>query len=225
MRKFYSLKYFLLPFLLLLFCCNNLFAHTINYSMEVKPVSNVISFYTWLGFQHIIPLGFDHILFVFSLFLMDPRIKSVVMQASCFTVAHTATLILTSKGIIIPPAQIIEPLIAISIAFVALENIFIGELKPWRYAIVFLFGLIHGMGFATALTEIGLPRNTFYTSLISFNAGVELGQIAVILLAYLLIGKFFSKETWYRKRIVFPLSGLIAIIAVYWTIERIFYSS
>jgi HupE/UreJ protein len=225
MKKLFSLKYFLWPLFLLIFSCSTLFAHTINYSMEVKPVSNVISFYTWLGFQHIIPEGFDHILFVFGLFLMDPRIKSVVMQASCFTVAHTVTLILSSKGIIIPPSQIVEPVIAISIAFVALENIFIGELKPWRYAIVFLFGLIHGMGFANALNEIGLPRNTFYTSLISFNAGVELGQIAVILIAYILVGKFFSEETWYRRRIVYPLSGLIAIIAFYWTVERIFYSS
>lgn len=190
--------------------------------MEVKPVTHVVTYYTWLGFQHILPLGFDHILFVISLFLMDSRLKPVIMQASCFTVAHTVTLILTSKGIIVPPSQIIEPVIAISIVFVALENIFIGELKPWRYAVVFLFGLIHGMGFANALNEIGLPRNTFYTSLISFNIGVELGQVAVIVLAYFLIGKFFSKEIWYRKRIVYPLSLLIALIAAYWTVERIF---
>lgn len=190
--------------------------------MEVKPVTHVVSYYTWLGFQHILPLGFDHILFVISLFLMDSRLKPVIMQASCFTVAHTVTLILTSKGIIVPPSQIIEPVIAISIVFVALENIFIGELKPWRYAVVFLFGLIHGMGFANALNEIGLPRNTFYTSLISFNIGVELGQVAVIVLVYFLIGKFFSKEIWYRKRIVYPLSLLIALIAAYWTVERIF---
>lgn len=222
MSKRFLLSFFIL--LLLLFNCTEIFAHTINYSMEVKPVSHVVSFYTWLGFQHILPLGFDHILFVISLFLMDSRMKPVIMQASCFTVAHTVTLILTSKGIIVPPSQIIEPVIAISIVFVALENIFIGELKPWRYTVVFLFGLIHGMGFANALNEIGLPRNTFYTSLISFNIGVELGQVAVIVLAYLLIGKFFSKEIWYRKRIVYPLSLLIALIAAYWTVERIFFT-
>lgn len=155
---------------------------------------------------------------------MDPRLKPVVLQASCFTIAHTITLILTSKDIIVPPSHIIEPVIAISIAFVALENIFIGELKLWRYGIVFLFGLIHGMGFANALNEIGLPRNTFYTSLISFNVGVELGQIAVIGILWLLIGKFFSKEIWYRKRIAIPLSIVIAFIATYWTIERVFFS-
>ncbi|MEO5570382.1 MAG: HupE/UreJ family protein [Bacteroidia bacterium] len=224
MKEFYKSKSFILFFLLLLFSCTNLFAHTINYSMEVKPVGNVISYYTWLGFQHIIPEGFDHILFILGLFLLDPRIKSVIMQASCFTVAHTITLILSSKGIIIPPSRIIEPIIAISIVFVALENIFIGELKPWRYALVFAFGLIHGMGFANALNEIGLPRNTFYTSLISFNVGVELGQITVILIAYALIGKWFSKEIWYRQRIVYPLSAMIALIATFWTVQRIFFT-
>lgn len=192
--------------------------------MEIKPVENVIAYYIGLGFQHIVPDGLDHILFVISLFLIDPRIKPVVMQASCFTIAHTITLILTSKDIIVPSSHIIEPIIAISIAFVALENIFIGELKRWRYVLIFLFGLIHGMGFANALNEIGLPRNTFYTSLISFNIGVEFGQIAVISIVWLLIGKFFSKEIWYRKRIAIPLSIVIASIATYWTIERVFFS-
>lgn len=212
---------FVLLFLFLLFSVDALFAHTINYDMEVKPVSNVVFFYTSLGFQHIIPMGLDHILFVLGLFLMDPRIKSVVMQASCFTVAHTITLILSSKGIILPPSEIVEPLIALSIVFVALENIFISGIRPGRYIVVFLFGLIHGMGFATALNETGLPRNSFYTSLISFNIGVELGQIAVILIAYALIGKWFKEKTWYKKRIVIPASGLIACMAFIWVIQRL----
>lgn len=215
---------FLIVLFLLLVSGGDLFAHTINYSMEVTPVENVIAYYIGLGFQHIIPLGFDHILFVVCIFLMDSRLKSVILQASCFTIAHSITLILTSKGIIIPPAEIIEPIIAISIAFIALENIYIGKINPWRYGVVFLFGLIHGMGFANALNEIGLPRNTFYTSLISFNVGVELGQLAVILITWFLIGKFFSNEAWYRKRIIIPISILIAAVATYWTIERVFLS-
>ncbi len=201
--------------------CGSVYAHTINYSMEVKPVDNVISFYIWLGFQHILPLGLDHILFVLSLFFLDSRLKPVIMQASCFTVAHTVTLILTSNGIIEPPIQLVETVISASIVFVALENIFIGKLKPWRYIIIFGFGLIHGMGFATALNEIGLPRNAFYTSLISFNVGVELGQISVIMIAYFLVGKWFSHKVWYRKRIIYPVSACIALIATVWTIERI----
>lgn len=213
----------LLPFLLLI-ATTPLCAHTVNYSMELKPATDVVSFYLGLGFEHILPYGIDHILFVLCLFLLEPKLKSVVMQATCFTIAHTITLILSMQDTISPSANIIEPIIAISIVFVALENIFIRELKPSRYIIVFLFGLIHGMGFASALNEIGLPRNAFYSSLISFNIGVELGQIAVILIAYLLIGIWFSKEAWYRKRVVYPMSIAIALIAGYWTIERIFFT-
>ncbi len=213
----------LLPFLLLI-ATTPLCAHTVNYSMELKPATDVVSFYLGLGFEHILPYGIDHILFVLCLFLLEPKLKSVVMQATCFTIAHTITLILSMQDTISPSANIIEPIIAISIVFVALENIFIRELKPSRYIIVFLFGLIHGMGFASALNEIGLPRNAFYSSLISFNIGVELGQIAVILIAYLLIGIWFSKEAWYRKRVVYPMSVAIALIAGYWTIERIFFT-
>ena len=213
----------LLPFLLLI-ATTPLCAHTVNYSMELKPATDVVSFYLGLGFEHILPYGIDHILFVLCLFLLEPKLKSVVMQATCFTIAHTITLILSMQDTISPSANIIEPIIAISIVFVALENIFIRELKPSRYIIVFLFGLIHGMGFASALNEIGLPRNAFYSSLISFNIGVELGQIAVILIAYLLIGIWFSKEIWYRKRVVYPMSIAIALIAGYWTIERIFFT-
>jgi len=199
-----------------------LFAHTVNYDMELKPTHNVISYYIGLGFEHILPYGIDHILFVLCLFLLEPKLKSVILQASCFTVAHTITLILSMRDLITPAANIVEPIIAISIVFVALENIFIGQLKPSRYIIVFAFGLIHGMGFASALNEIGLPRNAFFTSLISFNVGVEFGQVAVILIAYLLIGLPFSKKIWYRQRLVYPISIAIALIAGYWTIERIF---
>lgn len=214
---------FLFTFLLLI-TCSSLWAHTVNYSMELKPVSHVMGYYVLLGFEHILPYGVDHILFVICLFLLEPKLKSVILQASCFTVAHTITLILSMRDTITADANIIEPIIAISIVFVALENIFIGELKPFRYFVVFAFGLIHGMGFASALNEIGLPRNAFYSSLISFNVGVELGQIAVIIIAFLLIGIWFSKKTWYRQRIVYPLSIIIALIASYWTIERIFFN-
>jgi hypothetical protein len=109
--------------------------------------------------------------------------------------------------------QFVEPIIALSILFVAVENLLLTELKPWRIVLVFVFGLIHGMGFASSLNEIGLPRNKFFTSILSFNVGVELGQIAVILACFLLLVVPFGKRTDYRKRIVFPLSILIALIA------------
>jgi hypothetical protein len=125
------------------------------------------------------------------------------------------------KGIIKLPAEIVEPLIALSILFVAIENILLDTLKPWRVAIVFMFGLVHGMGFASALNEIGLPRNQFYTSIFSFNAGVEIGQIIVISLVFLLIIIPFGKKPWFKKGIVYPLSAIIALIAGYWMIQRL----
>ncbi len=107
--------------------------------------------------------------------------------------------------------------------FVAIENILLKELKPWRIAIVFLFGLIHGMGFASSLNEIGLPPGKFYTSILSFNIGVEFGQIAVIAAVFSFIIIPLRKKISYRKLIVYPLSGLIAMVACYLTIERVFY--
>ncbi|MEP6927151.1 MAG: HupE/UreJ family protein [Ginsengibacter sp.] len=198
-------------------------AHTINYALEKAPVNDVVWFYFKMGVSHIIPLGFDHILFVISLCLLNSKFKTILWQATAFTVAHTITLALSMKGIIRLPAEVVEPLIALSIMFVAIENILLSELKPWRIAIVFMFGLVHGMGFASALNEIGLPRNQFFTSIFSFNVGVEIGQISVISLAFLLLIIPLGKKPWYKKRVVYPLSAIIALIAAYWTIQRIFF--
>ena len=199
------------------------FAHTINYSLEQAPAKDVVWYYLKLGFQHIIPSGPDHILFVISLCLLSTKISTIIWQASAFTIAHTITLALSMKNIIVAPPDLVEPIIALSICFVAVENLLITELKAWRVVIVFLFGLIHGMGFASALNEIGLPRNKFYTSVFSFNVGVELGQITIIFLVFALLIYRFGKKEWYRKYIVYPLSVIIAVIAAWWTIQRVFF--
>ena len=198
-------------------------AHTINYVLEKAPTEDVIWFYLKLGFTHIIPEGFDHILFVTGLCLLSNKIKVILWQATAFTVAHSITLALSMKNVIVAPSSIVEPIIALSILFVAVENLLLSELKPWRIVLVFLFGLIHGLGFASSLNEIGLPRNKFITSIISFNVGVEIGQIAVITAVFVLLVIPFGKSPNYRKRIVFPLSVIIALIALYWTIERTFF--
>ncbi len=190
--------------------------------MEKAPPGEVFWFYLTLGVIHIVPYGLDHIVFIIALCLLNTKLKSILWQATAFTVAHSVTLALSSKNIIVLPAEIVEPIIALSIVFVAVENILIAELKGWRVLIVFLFGLIHGLGFAAALDEIGLPRNQFFNSIISFNIGVELGQIFVIALVYWLVTKPFGKKWWYRKRVVVPVSVLIAAVATWWTIERIF---
>ncbi len=207
--------------LILVFVSTTASAHTINYALEGQPASQIFSYYLSLGYQHILPQGLDHILFVVGLYLLSPRLKDVLWQATAFTVAHTLTLILSMKNLIVAPPALIEPIIALSIVFIAVENMFSARLQSGRILIVFLFGLVHGMGFASALNELGLPRDAFFSSLLTFNIGVELGQITVILACWLAFGKWFSTEIWYRKRIVLPMSFAIAAIALVWTFERI----
>lgn len=199
-------------------------AHVTNPELENLSGSGIFLIYLELGFTHIIPLGFDHILFIISLFLLSPKLKTILWQATAFTVAHSITLGLAMYDVVTAPSHIIEPIIALSIMFVALENIITEQLKTTRIVIVFAFGLIHGLGFAGVLTDLGLPKKEFANALISFNTGVELGQVAIILICWFLFGKWFNQKPWYRKRIVYPLSAIIAVIALYWTIERAFFS-
>ena len=182
-----------------------------------------LTHYLQLGFTHVIPLGFDHILFILTLFFLSSKIKSVIIQCSIFTAAHSLSLGMAASGFIIPNANIVEPLIAVSILFTAIENIVHDKINRWRIAMIFGFGLIHGLGFANALKEIGLPKNQFLSSLLSFNIGVELGQITIVFAAYFLIGKWFSNKIWYKERIVYPISSIIGCVALYWTIERILF--
>ena len=196
-------------------------AHDVVGELDKMSKTDAAVVYLKLGYKHILPLGLDHILFVLSLFLLSPKLKPLLWQATTFTIAHSITLGLVMYGVITPSPMIVEPIISLSILYVALENIFSPRLKPARIGIVFLFGLIHGMGFASALNEMGLPQNAYLTSLLSFNVGVELGQITVILAAFLLFGKWFGQKIYYRRLIVIPLSVMIAVVAVYWTQERI----
>jgi hydrogenase/urease accessory protein HupE len=178
--------------------------------------------YLTLGFTHILPYGLDHVLFVLGIYLLSGRARSVLWQVSAFTVAHSITLGLSIYGVIAVSPRIVEPMIALSIAYVAIENIFLSELKSWRVVIVFVFGLLHGMGFAGALQELGLPRSEFVTALLMFNIGVEIGQLTVIGVAFMFVGWYCVNCAWYRRRIVVPVSALIACTAVYWTIQRLF---
>jgi len=177
--------------------------------------------YLALGFTHIVPEGLDHILFVLGLFLLTGRARSILWQVSTFTVAHSITLGLSMYGLIAAPPSLVEPMIALSIAYVAIENLLTRELKPWRVALVFMFGLLHGLGFAGVLRELGLPRAEFLTALLTFNAGVELGQLTIIAGAWLLVGAFMQRP-WYRQAIVMPASCGIALIGLYWTVSRLF---
>jgi len=177
--------------------------------------------YLLLGYTHIVPLGLDHMLFVLGIYLLSGRIRSVLWQVSAFTVAHSITLGLSMYGLVHVSPRIVEPMIALSIAYVAIENVFVSELKSWRVALVFAFGLLHGLGFAGALRELGLPRGEFVTALLTFNLGVEAGQLSVIAAAFILVGWHCSHRAWYRSRVVVPASATIACAAIYWTIQRV----
>ncbi len=176
--------------------------------------------YLALGFEHILPKGTDHILFVLGLFLLSCRLKPLLWQVTAFTVAHSITLGLAMYGVIRLPPSVVEPLIAASIVFVAVENICTSELKPWRPFVVFGFGLVHGLGFSSVLLSLGLPRQDFATALVAFNGGVELGQLTVIAAAFLVVGGW-RRRHWYRKAIVIPASALIAATGLFWTVQRV----
>lgn len=177
--------------------------------------------YLTLGFTHIVPFGVDHMLFVLGIYLLSGRARAVLTQVSAFTVAHSMTLGLSIYGLVSVSPRVVEPLIALSIAYVAIENLFLSELRRWRIALVFAFGLLHGMGFAGALKDLGLPRGEFLTGLVTFNVGVEIGQLTVIGAAFVLVGWYCSRRVWYRTRVVVPASMAIACMAVYWMVQRI----
>ena len=181
----------------------------------------VVAQYLELGFTHIVPKGSDHILFVLGIFLLSPRLKPVLLQVTAFTAAHTMTLALTIYGLVSLKASIVEPLIALSIVFVAVENVATRKVRAWRIGLVFSFGLVHGMGFAGVLGKLGLPRSQFPAALFSFNAGVELGQLAVLLAAFLLFRLPFRGDSRYRQRVVVPASLAIAAVGLYWAVVRV----
>ena len=217
MKKYYGILLFSLLF------APSLWAHVVVGELEKMSKTDTAIIYLNLGYKHILPLGLDHILFVLSLFLLSPKLKPLLLQATAFTIAHSVTLGLAMYHVINPSSHLIEPLIALSIMYVALENIFYPQLKPSRIVVVFIFGLIHGLGFAGALNQMGLPQNAFLLSLGMFNIGVELGQMTVILVAYYLLAKRYGEKNYYRARIVIPLSLVIASISGFWTIQRIFF--
>jgi hypothetical protein len=177
--------------------------------------------YFVLGYAHIVPHGFDHILFVLGIFLLSTRWRSILLQVTTFTLAHSITLALTMYGIVSLPARVVEPMIALSIAYVAIENLVTSDLKPWRLALVFSFGLLHGMGFAGVLRDLGLPRPHFLTALLTFNAGVEAGQLSIIAAAFAVVACWRRDRLAYRRFVVQPASVAIALAGLYWTVQRI----
>jgi hypothetical protein len=172
------------------------------------------------GFEHILPEGLDHILFVLGLFLLCRAWKPILIQVTTFTAAHTITLALATLGYVSVDPKIVEPIIAASIAIVALENIFRPTYGKFRLLLVFIFGLIHGLGFAQRLIDERIPEGSVIGALLGFNVGVELGQLAVIGLA--VAATFWIKdEAKYRRWVVIPASALIALAGIFWAVQRL----
>lgn len=193
--------------------------------------------YIPVGFDHILPKGLDHILFVLGLFFLSTKLAPLLWQVSAFTLAHTVTLALGALGLVNVPGSIVEPLIAASIVYVAVENIYLSHLSRWRPFVIFGFGLLHGLGFASVLGDFGLPEAQFIPALIGFNVGVELGQLTVIAMAAVLIwaavraasgAQLQPAEAPVRdyavtfRAVSLVGSLLIAVIGVWWVIERVF---
>jgi hypothetical protein len=188
-----------------------------------NPISigKIILDYIDLGITHIVPKGLDHILFVLGLFFFSHKFSRLAWQITLFTIAHTVTLALASLELISLPPSIVEPLIALSICYVAIENILRKEMGFLRLVIIVIFGLLHGLGFAAVLSEIGLSQTRFITSLIGFNIGVEIGQLGVITVAYFAVGFWFGNRDYYRSLVQIPASIIIAIVGGWWFLERI----
>ncbi|MCU6708649.1 HupE/UreJ family protein [Paenibacillus sp. J5C_2022] len=173
--------------------------------------------YFVIGIEHIL-IGYDHLLFLLALVLIAPRFKDALKIVTAFTIAHSITLFLVASGRIHVIPSWVEALIALSICYVAVENLFVHKAK-WRWIWTTVFGLIHGMGFAGALADIGLPEHNLIGSLVTFNLGVEAGQIMVLcLLLPSLI--WLQRFPWYRK-FMLSTSCLIFLVALYWLIERL----
>lgn len=172
------------------------------------------------GFLHIIPFGADHALFVLGLFLMASNGKALLIQISAFTVAHTVTMTLASLHWVLISPRIVEPLIALSILVVAMENLWIKIPNAWKTLTAFGFGLIHGLGFASVLVDLNLSTNQLILGLGSFSVGVETGHLTILCVAYLLLG-WSRQKTWYRQRFILPISVGIGAIALYMLFERL----
>ncbi len=189
-----------------------------------KSISNYLkSFYQFTkeGFRHVLPLGLDHILFILALFFLNSNLKSSIIQASMFTLAHSITLILTGLGYLVPNPNIIEPLIALSIFLMAFQNIFYPRINHSRLGLIFLFGLIHGLGFANAFLTLQIPVKLAINALLAFNIGIELAQVLIILGLYYFLSKWFSKEPWYQKYFIKTICISIGIFALFLTFQRL----
>ena len=182
-------------------------------------LSVVVPKFLVLGFTHILPGGLDHILFILGLFLLARDAVTLLFQVTLFTIAHSLTLGLSLVGWLSLPTQWVEVAIALSIAFVAVENLFQDKLSKWRPWMIFSFGLIHGLGFAHTFQETSVDAASLIPALFSFNVGIEAGQLTVIGIAWAVVAAWWKRDD-YSRLIARPASAVIAAVGIYWVVER-----
>jgi hydrogenase/urease accessory protein HupE len=198
---------------------------TVTLSAPAPSLWSTMQRYLVTGIEHIF-LGYDHIAFLVSLVLWARRLVPVIKIVTAFTIAHSITLSLAALDIVVIPGRVVEPAIAASIVFVAMENLFSRDIEG-RWRVTFAFGLIHGFGFASALRDVGLPANAVAAALAAFNVGVEIGQVAIVAIVLpVLIALDRLTATDQNKPVratalVYGLSVFISLLGGYWLVARV----
>jgi hydrogenase/urease accessory protein HupE len=191
---------------------------TIAVSEPAKASRGAGSFFP-LGIEHILT-GYDHLLFLLALMLRGGGLWSLLKIITAFTIAHSITLALAALDVVVLPGALVESVIALSIAYVALENLLPRYAVSRRWAVSFLFGLVHGFGFSSVLREIGLPKENLLLSLLNFNLGVEAGQLTVVLLVVPVLMRIRSKS--WEPPMVATISGIILAVGLVLFVDRAF---
>jgi hydrogenase/urease accessory protein HupE len=197
----------------------------VTLSAPAPPLTSTMQRYLLTGIEHIF-LGYDHVAFLVAIVLWARRLVPVIKIVTAFTIAHSITLSLAALNIVVIPGVVVEPAIAASIVFVATENFFSRDIDG-RWRVAFVFGLIHGFGFASALREVGLPTNAVVTALVAFNLGVEIGQVAIVSIvipALIALDRLMSADRTKPARVaslVYAISMLISLLGCYWLFTRL----
>jgi len=198
---------------------------TLMFTEGAEGLFAVVRTFVAAGVHHIF-IGPDHILFVIGLLLLGGSVGRILKIVTAFTLAHSVTLALAAFQIVNPPSRLVEPLIALSIVYVGLENL---RSKPGardpRVLIAFGFGFVHGFGFASVLREFGLPREALAASLFAFNAGVEIGQACIVLAVLPLLALLRTRAPQLAPRVVFAGSVGVVLAGSYWFAQRVFFPS
>jgi hypothetical protein len=182
----------------------------------------VIKAFVPAGIHHIL-IGPDHILFLIGLLLLGGPWTALLKIVTAFTVGHSVTLSLAALDIVSPPSSIIEPAIALSIVFVGVDNLVRGEGRDLRAFAAGAFGLVHGFGFASVLRQFGLPREALGWSLFSFNVGVEIGQLVIVLIVASLLAAIRRRSEWFGYRVAYVGSVVVVLAGTYWFVQRVFF--